>query len=40
MAALLKGNAVAPDPTFRLWIPAARPVGTAGETRSGHRQKP
>lgn len=27
MAALQKGNAVAPDPTFRLWIPAARKVG-------------
>jgi histidinol-phosphate aminotransferase len=27
MAALLKGNAVAPDPTFRLWMPAARKVG-------------
>jgi histidinol-phosphate aminotransferase len=27
MAALQKGNAVAPDPTFRLWMPAARKVG-------------
>ena len=27
MAALRKGNAVAPDPTFRLWMPAARKVG-------------
>ncbi len=27
MAALQKGNAVAPDPTFRLWMPAARNVG-------------
>lgn len=26
-AALKKGNAVAPDPTFRLWIPAARRLG-------------
>jgi histidinol-phosphate aminotransferase len=26
-AALQKGNAVAPDPTFRLWMPAARKVG-------------
>ena len=29
MAALQKGNAVAPDPTFRLWMPAARNVGLA-----------
>ncbi|MBL7741007.1 MAG: histidinol-phosphate aminotransferase family protein [Chitinophagaceae bacterium] len=27
MAALQKGNAVAPDPTFRLWMPAARKFG-------------
>lgn len=27
MAALQHGNAVAPDPTFRLWMPAARKVG-------------
>jgi histidinol-phosphate aminotransferase len=27
MAALQKGNAVAPDPTFRLWIPAAKKTG-------------
>ncbi len=27
MAALQKGNAVTPDPTFRLWIPAARNTG-------------
>lgn len=27
LAALQKGNAVAPDPTFRLWMPAARKVG-------------
>lgn len=27
MAALQKGNAVAPDPTFRLWMAAARKVG-------------
>jgi histidinol-phosphate aminotransferase len=27
MAALQKGNAVAPDPTFRLWMPAAGKVG-------------
>lgn len=27
MAALQKGNAVAPDPTFRLWMPAARKTG-------------
>lgn len=27
MAALQKGNAVAPDPTFRLWMPAARKAG-------------
>jgi histidinol-phosphate aminotransferase len=27
MAALQKGNAVAPDPTFRLWIPAAKKAG-------------
>jgi histidinol-phosphate aminotransferase len=27
MAALQKGNAVAPDPTFRLWMGAARKVG-------------
>ena len=27
MAALRKGNAVAPDPTFRLWMPAARKAG-------------
>jgi histidinol-phosphate aminotransferase len=27
MAALQKGNAVAPDPTFRLWMPAARKMG-------------
>lgn len=27
MAALKKGNAVAPDPTFRLWMPAARNTG-------------
>ncbi|RXK62736.1 histidinol-phosphate aminotransferase family protein [Lacibacter luteus] len=26
-AALQKGNAVAPDPTFRLWMPAARKTG-------------
>lgn len=26
-AALQKGNAVAPDPTFRLWMPAARRLG-------------
>jgi histidinol-phosphate aminotransferase len=26
-AALQKGNAVAPDPTFRLWMPAARKAG-------------
>lgn len=26
-AALKKGNAVAPDPTFRLWIPAAKRLG-------------
>jgi histidinol-phosphate aminotransferase len=26
-AALKKGNAVAPDPTFRLWMPAARKTG-------------
>jgi histidinol-phosphate aminotransferase len=26
-AALQKGNAVAPDPTFRLWMPAARRIG-------------
>ncbi|HEX7903664.1 MAG TPA: histidinol-phosphate transaminase [Chitinophagaceae bacterium] len=26
-AALQKGNAVAPDPTFRLWIPAAKRTG-------------
>ena len=26
-AALKKGNAVAPDPTFRLWMPAARRLG-------------
>lgn len=28
-AALQKGNAVAPDPTFRLWMPAARKTGLA-----------
>jgi len=27
MASLQKGNAVAPDPTFRLWMPAARKTG-------------
>jgi len=27
MAAMNKGNAVAPDPTFRLWMPAARNLG-------------
>jgi len=27
LAALQKGNAVAPDPIFRLWMPAARKVG-------------
>lgn len=27
LAALQKGNAVAPDPTFRLWMPAAKTVG-------------
>lgn len=27
MAALEKGNAVAPDPTFRLWMPAANNMG-------------
>jgi histidinol-phosphate aminotransferase len=27
MAALQKGNAIAPDPTFRLWIPAAKRTG-------------
>ncbi len=27
MAALQKGNAVSPDPIFRLWMPAARKVG-------------
>jgi histidinol-phosphate aminotransferase len=27
MAALQKGNAVAPDPTFRLWMPAAKKTG-------------
>jgi histidinol-phosphate aminotransferase len=27
MAALQKGNAVAPDPTFRLWMPAAKKAG-------------
>lgn len=27
MAALQKGNAVAPDPTFRLWMPASRKAG-------------
>jgi histidinol-phosphate aminotransferase len=27
MAALQKGNAVAPDPTFRLWMPAAKKMG-------------
>lgn len=26
-AALQKGNAIAPDPTFRLWMPAARKTG-------------
>lgn len=26
-AALKKGNAIAPDPTFRLWMPAARKTG-------------
>ncbi|RYY53053.1 MAG: aminotransferase class I/II-fold pyridoxal phosphate-dependent enzyme, partial [Chitinophagaceae bacterium] len=26
-AALKKGNAIAPDPTFRLWIPAAKKAG-------------
>jgi histidinol-phosphate aminotransferase len=29
MAALKKGNAVAPDPTFRLWMPAAKKTGLA-----------
>jgi len=29
MAALQKGNAVAPDPTFRLWMPAAKKTGLA-----------
>ena len=28
-APLQKGNAVAPDPTFRLWIPAAKRIGLA-----------
>ncbi|MGN7785470.1 pyridoxal phosphate-dependent aminotransferase [Niabella sp. 22666] len=28
LAALKKGNIVAPDPTFRLWIPAAKKLGT------------
>jgi histidinol-phosphate aminotransferase len=27
LAALQKGNAVAPDPTFRLWMPAAKKAG-------------
>lgn len=27
LAALKKGNIVAPDPTFRLWMPAARKIG-------------
>ncbi len=27
LAALQKGNAVAPDPTFRLWMPAAKNMG-------------
>ncbi len=27
MAALQKGNAIAPDPTFRLWMPAAKKTG-------------
>lgn len=27
LAALQKGNAVAPDPTFRLWMPAAKKTG-------------
>ncbi len=27
MAALQNGNAIAPDPTFRLWMPAAKTVG-------------
>jgi len=27
LAAIKKGNAVAPDPTFRLWMPAARNIG-------------
>ncbi len=27
MAALQKGNAIAPEPTFRLWMPAANTVG-------------
>lgn len=27
LASLQKGNAVAPDPTFRLWMPAARRLG-------------
>lgn len=27
LAALKKGNIVAPDPTFRLWIPAAKKIG-------------
>jgi len=29
MAALQKGSAVAPDPTFRLWMPAAKKTGLA-----------
>jgi histidinol-phosphate aminotransferase len=28
LAALKKGNIVAPDPTFRLWMPAAKKLGT------------
>ena len=47
MAALQKGNAVAPDPTFRLWMPAARKTGlpiklvplTAGRTIDLQRMK-
>lgn len=47
MAALQKGSAVAPDPTFRLWMPAARKTGlfvklvslTAGKITDLQRMK-
>ena len=37
LAALQKGNAVAPDPTFRLWMPAAKKNRTSHQAGSSYR---